>query len=433
MIDVQEYLTSKVDKDEGQGLPILSEEDWAYIHSEISRDQFREEISKWIVTNKPPYPRKISIQNPQKANNKFLDLCTKNMDKHIIPKERTKDVLEKFDDYQRPYETHGLGVIDCGAEYNIVSDYFMYEERMKCGSTHSSSPMEKWVDEKQLVPLFKYFYRMGNKQLQLGTYIGAFRFGSYLATQFKPTVAKCVYTMTQSKKVLDTSCGWGDRLTAFYATPKAEEYVGCDPNGDVWKKYQDLCIHFEKLLSNGTEPKLTVSDNVFTSEGVKKVTIYRSGAEDLPWNELNDFDCTFTSPPYFATERYGEGGDFEDDQSWKKFGEYESWRDSFFIPVSENSYKSLKDGGYCMINILDPVVKGKRYRAGDDLIDHMEAKYNKSFIGQIGMRYMQRAKKLPKEELDKFMAKCYIENVWVFRKGDKGVPLFNSGLESFFV
>ena len=166
---------------------------------------------------------------------------------------------------------------------------------------------------------------------------------------------------------------------------------------------------------------------------MKKVTIYRSGAEDLPWDELNDFDCTFTSPPYFATERYGEGGDFEDDQSWKKFGEYESWRDSFFIPVSENSYKSLKDGGYCMINILDPVVKGKRYRAGDDLIDHMEAKYNESFIGQIGMRYMQRAKKLPKEELDKFMAKCYIENVWVFRKGDKGVPLFNNGLESFFV
>ena len=94
MIDVQEYLTSKVGD---QGLPILNEEEWAYIHSEISRDQFREEISKWIVTNKPPYPRKISIQDSQKSDNKFLDLCTKNMDKHIIPKERTKDVLEKFD------------------------------------------------------------------------------------------------------------------------------------------------------------------------------------------------------------------------------------------------------------------------------------------------------------------------------------------------
>ena len=62
MIDVQEYLTSKVGD---QGLPILSEEEWAYIHNEISRDQFREEIAKWIVTNKPPYPRKVSLQNSQ--------------------------------------------------------------------------------------------------------------------------------------------------------------------------------------------------------------------------------------------------------------------------------------------------------------------------------------------------------------------------------
>ena len=253
MIDVQEYLTSKVGD---QGLPILSEEEWAYIHNEISRDQFREEIAKWIVTNKPPYPRKVSLQNSQKADNRFFVLCTKDMDKHIIPKERTKDVLEKFDDYRRPYKAFGLGVIDCGAEFNVVSDYFMYEERMKCGSTHSSSPMEKWKDEKQLASLFKYFYRMGNNKLQFEKYIGAFRFGSYLATQFKPTVAKCVYTMTQSKKVLDTSCGWGDRLTAFYATPKTEEYVGCDPNGDVWEKYRDLCIHFEKLLSNGKTPKV---------------------------------------------------------------------------------------------------------------------------------------------------------------------------------
>ena len=87
-----------------------------------------------------------------------------------------------------------------------------------------------------------------------------------------------------------------------------------------------------------------------------------------------------------------------------------------------------------MINILDPVVKGKRYRASDDLIDFMEAKYAKSFIGQIGMRYMQRAKKMKsKEELDKFMAKCYIENVWCFRRGEEKVPLFDRGLEGFFV
>jgi len=79
-------------------------------------------------------------------------------------------------------------------------------------------------------------------------------------------------------------------------------------------------------------------------------------------------------------------------------------------------------------------VKGKRYHASDDLIDYMEAKYDGCFMGQLGMRYMQRPKKTAtKKELDKFMAKCYIENIWCFRKGEEKVPLFNHGLEEFFV
>jgi hypothetical protein len=37
-----------------------------------------------------------------------------------------------------------------------------------------------------------------------------------------------------------------------------------------------------------------------------------------------------------------------------------------------------------------------------------------------------------KKELDEFMAKCYIENIWCFRKGEEKVPLFNKGLMEFF-
>ena len=86
-----------------------------------------------------------------------------------------------------------------------------------------------------------------------------------------------------------------------------------------------------------------------------------------------------------------------------------------------------------MVNILDPTVKGKRYHASDDLIDYMEAKYSGAFIGQLGMRYMQRPKKTAtKKELEEFMAKCYIENIWCFRKGEEKVPLFNTGLMEFF-
>ena len=52
--------------------------------------------------------------------------------------------------------------------------------------------------------------------LKEDTYRMAFRLGAYIATQFKPVVAKCFYEMTNAKTVLDTSCGWGDRLCGFF-------------------------------------------------------------------------------------------------------------------------------------------------------------------------------------------------------------------------
>ena len=47
----------------------------------------------------------------------------------------------------------------------------------------------------------------------------------------------------------------------------------------------------------------------------------------MPWDEIKNVDCAFTSPPYFSTERYNEGGEKEELQSWFKFNEYEKWRD----------------------------------------------------------------------------------------------------------
>ena len=43
------------------------------------------------------------------------------------------------------------------------------------------------------------------KSLTEDTYISAIRLQTYVATQFKPNVAKTIYQMTNAKKVLDTS------------------------------------------------------------------------------------------------------------------------------------------------------------------------------------------------------------------------------------
>jgi len=239
----------------------------------------------------------------------------------------------------------------------------------------------------------------------------AFRLGTYIATQFKPIVAKTIYEMCGAKTVLDTSMGWGDRLTAFYAS-NATHYIGCDPNPNTFKRYKKMIEFWDKLTG-----------------GKKTTQIYNCGAEDLPWDEISNVDCAFTSPPYFSTERYNEGGEKQELQSWFKFNEYESWRDNFYLPVSQKTFDSLNESGIMMVNILDPKVKGKRYRSGDELVDMLLP----NFLGQIGMRIMQRPQgasvfkdeegNFDKDAMDDFMNKIYIENVWCFGK-DKNVDLF---------
>ena len=58
----------------------------------------------------------------------------------------------------------------------------------------------------------------------------------------------------------------------------------------------------------------------------------------------------------------------EELQSWFKFNQYESWRDNFYLPVSQKTFDSLSDDGVMMINILDPKVKTKDI-SGDELVD----------------------------------------------------------------
>ena len=73
-------------------------------------------------------------------------------------------------------------------------------------------------------------------QLSEASYMSAFRLGTYIATQFKPVVAKTIYDITKADTVLDTSCGWGDRLAGFFAS-QATHYYGCDPNPNTYKQY----------------------------------------------------------------------------------------------------------------------------------------------------------------------------------------------------
>jgi hypothetical protein len=421
MID---YLKKYADEN---GLPIMDQQSFEKITNDIGRDQFRLDLSEYIEKYRPKFPlKKITLDDVRTS---FYDLQKQDISTYCNTNDN--NVKEKYDDYKYNYKDYGLGVISAPSTYNSVSNYFHQELRLNCSSYSFKAPLDVWQNGNAkdiwrcLGPIWRGINNMktvlveGKEELRGGklseaSYMSAFRLGTYIATQFKPNVAKTIYQLTGAKKVLDTSCGWGDRLAGFFASD-AEEYIGCDPNPNTYKQYLKQIELYNSFL---TKPK--------------KVTIYNTGAEDLPWDTIKDVDCSFTSPPYFSTEEYNKGGDKEENQSWFKFNEYEKWRDDFFLPVSKKCFEVSK---HTLINIMDPTIKGKRYKSCDEVVDMLKD----NFVGQIGMRIMQRPKsdKLFETEKDKqdFMNKTFIENVWCFSK-DKNVDLFKSirkgTLDSFF-
>ena len=392
-------------------LPIMDQQTFETVTNDLGKEMFRELLAEYIAEVRPKFPLKqISADVMRQC---FKSLQKQDVWEFVKPIEQLdKNVKEKYDDYKYNFKEHGLGIIDAPSIYNDVSNYFHQHLRLNCSSFGFKAPMDVWQNGtakdiwRCLGPIWRGINGMkpvmvdGREELRGGklddkSYMSAFRLGTYIATQFKPNVAKTIYQMTNAKKVLDTSCGWGDRLAGFFASD-ATEYIGCDPNPNTFKQYLKQIETYNSFLSTP-----------------KKVTIYNCGAEDLPWDKIDNIDCAFTSPPYFSTERYNEGGEKEENQSWFKFDEYSKWRDDFYLPVAK---KSMERSKHMFVNIMDPNIKNKRYYSSDELVDSLKD----NFVGQIGMRIMQRPKsdKLfeSEEEKAEFMNRIYIENVWCFSK-----------------
>ena len=389
------YLNEYADENR---LPIMDQQQFETVTNDIGKEQFRIDLADYIEEHRPKFPLKeISYEVMRQC---FKSLQKQDVWEYVKPVEQLeKNVKEKYDDYKYNFKDHGLGIIDAPSIFNDVSNYFHQHLRLNCGSFGFKAPIEVWEKGSAidiwrcLGPIWRGINGMkpvmvdGREELRGGklddkSYMSAFRLGTYIATQF-------------AKRVLDTSCGWGDRLAGFF-TSDAEEYIGCDPNPNTFKQYLKQVETYNSFL-----PK------------PKKVTLYNCGAEDLPWDKIDNIDCAFTSPPYFSTERYNEGGEKEENQSWFKFDEYSKWRDDFYLPVAQKSFERSK---HMFVNIMDPNIKGKRYYSSDELVDSLKD----NFVGQIGMRIMQRPKsdKLFKSEEEKaeFMNRIYIENVWCFSK-----------------
>jgi hypothetical protein len=164
----------------------------------------------------------------------------------------------------------------------------------------------------------------------------AYVHGAQVAANFRPGFAlSLVKRFCPDDGVwLDTSAGYGGRLVAFMAS-KRKHYIGIDPS---------------EMSVRGNEQM--VIDLGFRD----RVTLIQEPAEDV---KLNDGFCdfAFTSPPYFAKERYSD----EPTQSWKRYATGESWRAGFLLPTLALQFRALRAQSFAVMNIADVKLRGETF------------------------------------------------------------------------
>jgi hypothetical protein len=411
MTNIEKIVKEFSESADADGVPNLSTHKWKELNSDYTKQEIKEGLASYIINHKPKFPfRKIELST---VKNKFASLSTEDLSHYIITPDKDK-VLEKYNDYKYPYSKHGLFLIDNGHYYNDISNYFQQENRLSCPSYGFASPIDIWNDHDLLMKMNWIFWRMGTTTINETNIRGSFRLGAYVATQFKPHVATVVYDLRESKRVLDLSMGWGDRLAGFYAS-RATHYYGCDPNPKSFELYKQQVVAYESFLGNTKSFFHQIDEHTWLFEGIKTVYMQNLPAEDSNVFDQAEMDCVFTSPPYYSTELYNKGGEKEENQSWHRYPDYTDWLNKFYLPVMKRAYNSLSYRGMMMINIMDPTIKGKRYRTCDEMVDYIKSIGGK-FIGQVGMKIKQRPKKMEKEELLEHLSADFIENIWCFSK-----------------
>lgn len=311
---------------------LIEEEEWKNIMQTYEKEDVVEELAKVLHTYPAPLPEITNKQTLDSLNKlkgiKHNDVL---VEKRWFPRnERKSNYHLNYKDSQYLLKRNNSG--------NNASNPFHVETRWKVDWTRTPSGWKTWQTVNGIKTIVRAYWTLDKvlNQVDVNTLRVATTLRKYVASQFKPAVAKAFYDHFQSRNVLDFSAGWGDRLAGFYTGETTEHYVGIDPNALNHPNYQKQIQFYEKYST--------------FFEQDRKADLIESPAEDVDYSQYeNYFDTVFTSPPYFNTERYSD----EETQSYLKFPTYEEWSSGFLQQTLRNVNRGLKKGGHLLLNIAN--------------------------------------------------------------------------------
>lgn len=421
----------------GKGFAYIPPMVWDLINGKYRQFEIKRVMAQQLIKHKAPFP--LNSPKYSKSLSRFKSLRDLSHTNLIFAPVNDGRPYQSRVDYASWTLVNTLAVIPGVSTYNAASNHFQWNNRMQCGGWRDPSPREAWSTEENIYTLRWSFWTMHKEgpknptNWKMGFLLSAT--GIYMAAQFRPSAAKAMYGWLEAKRVIDPSCGWGDRLAGFFATSTTEVYAGCDPNAATYKDYIRQCEAYEGpsfSLRLESDPPVVVEHftvsgyPAFRSKGQKDVVIVNGPAEDIDWNEIRDlvapegFDLVFTSPPYFGVERYAAGTDVAVNQSWSRYDKFAGWRDSFFYPMLRATTGVLRDGGVLAMNIVDPIINKVRNEVCEPMIVELAAR-GMDFAGVVPMALARRPSSST-DGMGAIPADRFSEPVWMFTKGSATFP-----------
>ena len=383
----------------------IEEDEWQHIITTYEKDEVVDELAKCLHTYPCPIPE-ISEEETLKSLSrlkgvKWGDLL---VEKEWFPRNERKS---KYPLTPKYFKRDNSG--------NNASNPFHIENRWKVDWTRTPSGWRTWQTVDGIKTIVRAFWSLEKvlTKVDLQTIRMATTLRKYVASQFKPAIAKVFYDYFKSENVLDFSAGWGDRLAGFYCGETTKHYVGIDPNTLNHPNYQRQVEFYKK-------------NQTFFEES-KEVDMICSPAEDVDYSKYeNHFDTIFTSPPYFDVERYSS----EDTQSWVRYKDIDTWNVEFLHNTLGKLIPTLKKGGILAVNIADVYsAKDKDYFDICNPMNDFLVSQGLKYYGCIGMEMTKRfnsggAGNAKSEYFDEHLKEntlnkkdvAFGEPIWIFEK-----------------
>ena len=261
--------------------------------------------------------------------------------------EHRNEIFKKYTDEELLRDIHNY--VNGGGKLNKVLNHFFEECIFNCKNNNKpKTPMEALQCDEDMEFILSYIaskpkFYTGSEVANVKTWLRNSTRIARKVANFCPKTARDIYFRYHDKNgqrlnCLDTSCGFGSRMSAVLLS--GHNYCGFDPNPELYAKL----IEYKNWLRENDVIK-----------PAQRCGLYKHGSE-IHRPELDGlFDVSFTSPPYFNLESYGE----DESASTSNYDNYDKWLSDFAKPTINNTYYYLKNGGIAMINIKNMTNHGK--------------------------------------------------------------------------